>query len=113
MNSVGAIFKATVDGPKALMEVYTCHERAVSSHTLESPPTWMTAMDWVWVQKADPIIHQVTTTWIGDGKFNTVKVSGELCQEVKQYLRQKGQLCLKEGVMYQCRNQTQKDHNEL
>ena len=36
---VGAIFKATVEGLEALMEVYACHEKAISSLILESPPT--------------------------------------------------------------------------
>ena len=36
---VKAIFKATVKGPNALMEVYACNERAISSLILESPPT--------------------------------------------------------------------------
>ena len=87
-DAVGAILKATMDGPKALMEVYTCHERANSFLILESPPTWMTATDWVWAQKADPAISQVTT-WIKCGKFSTTKVS-EMFLELKQYLRQKG-----------------------
>ena len=100
MDAVGAIFKATVDGPGALMEVCICHKMAISSLILESPPTWMTAMEWVWAQKADPVIS-VVTTWIGDGKLSTMKVSEEMSQEVKQYLRQKGQLCLNKGVLYQ------------
>ena len=75
------------------MEVYACHKK-------------------VWAQKADPVISQVTTS-IEDGKLSSLKVSEEISQEVKQYLRQKGQLCLKEGVLYQCRSQTQRDHNEL
>ena len=56
--------------------------------------------------------YQVTT-WIENGKLSTAKVSEEMSQEVKQYLRQKGQLCLKEGVLYQWGSQTQKDWNEL
>ena len=47
VDAVGAIFKAAVDGPEALMEVYTCHEKAISSLILESPPTGMTVMEWV------------------------------------------------------------------
>ena len=83
----------------ALMEVYTYHESAIISLILESPPTWMTATEWVWVQRVDPAIYQVTT-WIEEGKLSTVKISEEISQEVKPYLRHKGQLCLKEGVLY-------------
>ena len=54
----------------------------------------MTAMEWVQAQKADSVISQVTT-WIENGKLSTMKISEEMSQEVKQYLRQKGQLCLK------------------
>ena len=35
---VGAIFKTTIEGPDALMEVYACYDRAISSLILESPP---------------------------------------------------------------------------
>ena len=42
-----------------------------------------------------------------------MKVSEEMSQEVKQYLKHKGQLCLNEGVLYWCRSQMQRDHNEL
>ena len=111
-DAIRDIFKVAVEGPEALMEVYTCHKRAISSLILESPPTWMTAMEWVWAQKADPVISQVTT-WIEDGKLSTMKVSEEMSQEVKQYLRQKGQLCLKEGILFQCISQTPRDHSEL
>ena len=101
VNAVRTIFKATVDGSEALMKVYTCHKRAVISLILESSPTWMTAMEWVWAQKAGLVICHVTT-WIEDGKPGTMKVNEEMSQEVKWYLRQKGQLCLKEGVLYWC-----------
>ena len=94
------------------MEVYAKHERAVSSLFLESPPTPMTAMEWLWAQKADLAISQVTT-WMEAKELSTVKVSDEMSQDVKQYLRQKGQLCLKEGVLYQHGGQTQRDQNEL
>ena len=87
------------------MEVYTCHKGAISSLILESPPTLMTAMEWVQAQKANPAISQVIT-WIKAEEMGTVKVSKEMSQEVKPYLRQKGQLCLKEGVLYQCRGWT-------
>ena len=35
---VKAILEATVEGPGALMEMYACHEKAISSLILESPP---------------------------------------------------------------------------
>ena len=90
------------------MEVNTHHKTAISSLIPESPPTWMTMMEWVRAKKADPVISQ-ETTWTEDGKFSTMKVSEEISKEVKQYLRQKGQLYLKEGLLYQCRSWTQKD----
>ena len=43
-DAVGAIFKAKVDGPEALMEVCACHKRAISPLIWESPPTQMTAL---------------------------------------------------------------------
>ena len=89
---VKAIFKAAVEDPDALMEIYACHEKAISFLTLESP-TWITVMDWVQAQKVDPTINQVVT-WIEDKKLDTVKVGEEMSQELKQYLRQKEQLCL-------------------
>ena len=73
-DAVGTIFMAAIDGSVALMGVYTCHERAIRSLILESPPTQMTAIEWIRAQKADPAIHQVTTL-IEDGKLRTVKVS--------------------------------------
>ena len=112
VDAVGPIFKAAIDVPEARMEVFTCHKRAISSLILEFPSTQMTTTEWVHAQKADPAINQVIT-WIKDGKHSTVKVSEEMSQEVKQYLRQKGQLCLKEGVLYWCRSQTQRDCIEL
>ena len=41
------------------MEIYACHEKAISSLILESPPVQMTIADWVHAQKADPTINQV------------------------------------------------------
>ena len=41
-EAVKAIFKATVEGPDVLMKVYACHEKAISSLILQTPPTWMT-----------------------------------------------------------------------
>ena len=90
-EAVGAIFKTVIEGPEALMEVYACHKKAVSSLIPESPPTCMTVMEWVQAQKVDPAINQVIT-WTENGKLDTVKVSDEMSQEVKLYLRQKGQL---------------------
>ena len=72
-NTVGAIFKAAVNGPGALMEIYTCHKRAIGSFILESPPAWMNAMEWVWAKKADPAIYQ-GTIWIKDWKLSTVRL---------------------------------------
>ena len=37
MEAVEAIFKATLEGPNALMEIYACPEKAISSLILESP----------------------------------------------------------------------------
>ena len=75
------------------MEVYACHEKAISSLILESSPTHMTVVDWVQAQKAHLSINQVTT-WLEDKKLDTVKVAKEMSPAFKQYLRQKGQLCL-------------------
>ena len=50
-----------MEGPDALMEIYSCHEKAISSLILESPPIWMTIAERVQVQKADPIINQAIT----------------------------------------------------
>ena len=111
-DTVEAIFKAVVDGPEALMEVYAWHEGVVSSLTLESPPTLTTAMEWVQAQKTNPAISQVII-WINAKEVSTMKVSEEMSQEVKPYLQQKGQLCLKEGVLYWCGGQTFRDCNEL
>ena len=80
------------------MEVYACHEKA-NSLILESPPTRMTVTDWVQVLKADPVINQVVI-WIESKNLDTVKVGEEMSPELKQYLRQKGELCLQEGVLY-------------
>ena len=96
---VWAIFKAVFEGPDIPMEVYAYHEKDISSLILESPPTQMTMMDWVQAQKADPAINQ-TVTWIESKKLDTVKVGKEMCPELKQSLRQKGQVCLQEGVLY-------------
>ena len=46
-DAVGAIFKSAVEGPEVLMEVYTCHEKAVCFLILESPATCMTVTEWV------------------------------------------------------------------
>ena len=34
-DTVKAIFKAAVEGPNTLMEIYACHEKAISSLILE------------------------------------------------------------------------------
>ena len=60
-DAVEAIFKATMEGPSALMEIYACHEKAISSLILVSPPALMTIANWVQAQKADPTINQLVT----------------------------------------------------
>ena len=35
---VESILKAAVEGPETLMEIYACHEKAIISLILESPP---------------------------------------------------------------------------
>ena len=107
-----AIFKATVEGLDALMEIYACHEKAICSLILEFPPTWMTVPDWVQAQKAYPTINQVVT-WIEDKKLDNVRVGEETSQELKQYLKQKGQPCLWKGVLYWCGSQARWDYDEL
>ena len=82
-EAVEAIFKAAVEGPYALMEVYAFHEKAIGSLILGSPPTQMTMMDWVQAQKASPATNQVIT-WLEDKRLDTVKVSKEMSQEIKQ-----------------------------
>ena len=79
----------------ALMENYACHEEAISSLILESPPVWMTVTAWVWPLKADPTINQVIT-WIENKRMETVKVGEEMLYELKQYLR-KGGGCVSEN----------------
>ena len=96
---VKAIFKATVEAPNTLMEIYACYKKGISSLVLESPPAWMTVADWVQGQKEDPTINQVVT-WVESKKLDTVKMGDEMSQELKQYLRQRGKLCLQEGVLY-------------
>ena len=48
---VDAIFKAAVEGPDTLMEIYAFYKKAISSLILESPPAWMTVANWVQAQK--------------------------------------------------------------
>ena len=68
---VEAIFKAAVEGPNTLMEIYAFHEKAIASLILESPPARMTITDWVQAQKADSTINQVVT-WMESKKLDTV-----------------------------------------
>ena len=103
-EAVEVIFKAAVEGPGALMGVYACLEKAISSLILESPPTQMTMMDWVQAQKMDPAIKQVITS-LETKRLDTVIVDEEISQELKLHWRQKGQLCIQEGALYQCENQ--------
>ena len=44
---VEAIFKVTIEGLDALMEIYACHKKAISSLILESPQVWMNVTDWI------------------------------------------------------------------
>ena len=94
------------------MEVYACHERAISSFILESLPTQMPATDRVQAQKTDLAINQVIT-WLEDKLLGTAKVGKEMSPELRQYLRQKGQLYLQEGVLYRCGSSTRQDGNEF
>ena len=84
VHTIGAIFKATVDGTEILMAVLICHKRVISFLILELSPSSMAAMECVWAQKPDTVLSQVTTL-IEDGKLRTMKVSEEMSQEVKQY----------------------------
>ena len=51
LEAVEAIFKATREGPDTLMEIYTCHKKAITSLILESPHVQMTVADWVQAQR--------------------------------------------------------------
>ena len=51
VESVEAIFKASVEGPDTLMETYACHKKAISILSLESAPVQMTVANWVQAQK--------------------------------------------------------------
>ena len=53
----------------------------------------MTVADWIQAQKADPTISQVIT-WMESKMLDTVKVDDEMSYEPKQYLQQRGKLCL-------------------
>ena len=72
-EAVKAIFKVAFEGPDALMEIYTYHEKAISSLILESPPVQTTVADWVQAQKVDPTINQVVT-WRENKRLETEKV---------------------------------------
>ena len=63
------------------MEMYACHEKAISSLILESHPVWITVAHWVWAQKVDPTINQVVT-WMENKKLETVKVGEEMSHEL-------------------------------
>ena len=111
-EAVEAIFKDAIKGPDALVEIYACHEKAISSLILQSISVWITIVDWVQAQKVDPTIKQVIT-WMENKKLETVKVSEGMSLELKRYMRQRGKLHLQEGVLYLCINQARWDHNEL
>ena len=72
----------------------------------------MTATDWVPAQKDDPTINQVVT-WLESKKLDTVKLSDEMSQELKRYLRQWGKLYLQEGVLYQWGDWARWNHNGI
>ena len=72
----------------------------------------MTIADWVQGQRTDPTINQVIT-WLESKKIDSVKVGEEMSQELKQYLRQWGKMCLWEGILYQHSNGARWDCNEL
>ena len=95
------------------MIVYACHIRAISSLILESPPTWMTTVEWVWAQKTNLAISKVIT-WIENGKLSAAKVSEKMSQEVNQNLRQKGTAVLERRSPLLMRKPGSKEkHNEL
>ena len=96
----------------ALMKIYACHEKAISSLILESPPVQMTVADRVQAQKADLTIQHVVT-WMESKKLETVNMGEEMLHELKQNLRQGGKLCLQEGVLYWCVNQARWDNNAI
>ena len=81
-EAVEAIFKVAREGPDALMGIYACHEKAVSSLILGSPPVQMSIVDWVQAQKVDPTINQVVT-WMEGKKLETVKMGEEVLHELK------------------------------
>ena len=70
---------------------------------------------WLWQTGFKP--RKWTQPWtrylVRRQKFDTVKVGKEMSQELKQYLRQKEQLCLWGGVLYWCGGWAWWDHNEL
>ena len=78
------------------MKIYACHEKAISSLILESPPAWMTVANLVQAQKADPTINKVVT-WLESKILDAVKVGEEMSQEPKQYLRQWGNYVYEKG----------------
>ena len=53
----------------------------------------MTVADWIQAQKADPAINQVVTC-MGNKKLETMKVGEDMLHALKQYLKQRGKLCL-------------------
>ena len=72
----------------------------------------MTAAYWVQAQKMDPTINKIVA-WMERKKLDTVKMRGEMSQELRQYLRQWEKLCLQEGVLYWQSNSARWDHNKL
>ena len=70
---VGAIFKAALEGPDALMEIYACHEKAISvpDSGVSSHMDDCDGLDSG--QKVEPTINQVVT-WIENKKLELWKL---------------------------------------
>ena len=88
---VEAIFKATIEGPNSLMEVYACHEKGYQFSDSGFCPADSSGLGPG--PETDPAINQMIT-WLEDKRLDTVKVGKEMSQELKPYLWQKRQLCL-------------------
>ena len=91
-EAVEAIFMATVEGPDTPMEIYACHEKAISSLIWSLP-----SMDDCCLLGSGPegrFNYQPGSYLDGSKKLETVKVGELMSHELKQYLRQRGKLCL-------------------
>ena len=94
------------------MEIHACHEKAICSLILESPPVWMIVTGWVQAQKMDPTINQVVT-WMESKRLDAVKAGDGMSRSWSNIWGNGGKLCFGEGVLYQCSNQARLDHNKL